>query len=42
MRWRLRFNPLTATGVRTGTLSFTHDAPNATNPFRVQLTGTAN
>jgi hypothetical protein len=42
VQYRLRFNPLTTTGPRSATLSFTHDAPNATQPFRLQLGGTAN
>jgi hypothetical protein len=41
VQYRVRFNPLTATGVRTANLQFTHDAPNATQPFRMRLTATA-
>jgi hypothetical protein len=42
VQYRLRFNPLTTIGSRSAYLEFTHDAPNATQPFRVQLGGTAN
>ncbi|HEX6886266.1 MAG TPA: M12 family metallo-peptidase [Planctomycetota bacterium] len=42
VRYRVRFNPLTTTGARSATLSFSHDAPNATQPFRIQLGGNAN
>jgi len=41
VQYRVQFNPLTAAGIRTAALSFTHDATNTTQPFRVQLTGTA-
>lgn len=41
VQYRVRFNPLTATGARTANLDFTHDAPNVNQPFRVQLSGTA-
>jgi len=37
----VRFAPWGATGTRSATLSFPHDAPNATQPFRVRLVGTA-
>ena len=40
VQYRVRFNPLTTTGVRNATLWFTHDAVNVLQPFRVQLTGT--
>jgi hypothetical protein len=42
VQYLVRFNPLTATGVRNANLEFTHDAPNQTQPFRVRLRGTAN
>jgi hypothetical protein len=42
VQYRVRFNPLTTTGVRSATLQFAHDASNALQPFRVQLSGTAN
>ena len=42
VQYRVRFNPLTTTGARSAILEFTHDATNVTQPFRVQLTGTAN
>jgi len=42
MQFRLRFNPQTTTGTRNATLEFAHDAGNVIQPFRVQLTGTAN
>src|SRR5262245_44131013 len=42
VRYRVRFNPLTATGSRSATLSFDHNATNVTDPFRVRLSGTAN
>jgi hypothetical protein len=42
VQYRVRFNPLTTTGAKSATLQFTHDATNATQPFRVRLTGTAN
>jgi len=42
VQYRVRFNPLTTTGARSATLTFSHDAPNATQPFRVQLAGIAN
>jgi len=41
VQYLLRFNPLTATGPRSATLLFSHDAPNVRRPFRVQLSGTA-
>ncbi len=41
VQYRVRFNPLTATGARTANLDFPHDAPNVSQPFRVQLSGTA-
>jgi hypothetical protein len=41
VQYRVRFNPLTATGTRTANLQFTHDAPNAAQPFRVRLSGIA-
>jgi hypothetical protein len=42
VQYRVRFNPLTATGQRDANLLFSHDAPNATQPFRIRLRGTAN
>ncbi len=42
VQYLVRFNPLTSTGQRNATLSFTHDASNAPQPFRVRLRGTAN
>ncbi len=42
VQYRVRFNPLLTTGAKSATLEFTHDATNATQPFRVQLSGTAN
>jgi hypothetical protein len=42
INYRVQFNPLTATGARSGNLQFEHDALNETQPFRIQLTGTAN
>lgn len=42
VQYLVRFNPLTASGPRNATLSFTHDATNAPQPFRVRLTGAAN
>lgn len=42
VQYRVRFNPLTNTGTRNADLEFPHDAPNATQPFRVKLQGTAN
>lgn len=41
VQYLVRFAPWGPTGVRTGALQFTHDAPNATQPFRIQLRGTA-
>jgi len=41
VQYRVRFNPLTATGARSANLQFTHDASNATQPFRIRLSGTA-
>jgi hypothetical protein len=42
VQYRVRFNPLTATGARSAILEFAHDATNVAQPFRVQLSGTAN
>ena len=42
LQYRVRFDPLTATGARSAALSFTHNATNVTQPFRVQLAGTGN
>jgi hypothetical protein len=42
VQYRVQFNPLTATGARSATLEFPHDAGNVAQPFRVQLTGTGN
>jgi hypothetical protein len=41
VQYRLRFDPLTTTGFRRATLGFPHDAPNTRQPFRLQLSGTA-
>ena len=41
VQYLVRFSPWNATGTRSATLQFTHDAPNATQPFRIQLRGTA-
>ncbi|MFN0009057.1 MAG: zinc-dependent metalloprotease [Planctomycetota bacterium] len=41
VQYLVRFAPWGATGVRNATLQFSHDAPNATQPFRIQLRGTA-
>jgi len=41
VQYLVRFAPWGATGVRNATLQFAHDAPNATQPFRIQLRGTA-
>lgn len=42
VQYRVRFNPLTTPGTRDATLEFEHDASNQPQPFRLQLTGTAN
>jgi hypothetical protein len=42
VQYRVQFNPLTTTGARSATLTFSHDATNVTQPFRVRLAGTAN
>jgi hypothetical protein len=42
LQYRVRFNPLTATGSRNATLEIAHDAPNQPTPFQVGLHGTAN
>jgi hypothetical protein len=42
VRYHVRFNPLTTTGARSATLELTHGAGNVPQPFRVQLSGTAN
>ncbi|QDV09991.1 Calx-beta domain protein [Planctomycetes bacterium Poly30] len=42
IRYRLRFDPRSGTGAKSATLRFTHDAPNAPNPFDITLRGTAN
>lgn len=42
IQYRVRFDPMTTTGSKSAWLEFTHGASNVTNPFRVQLTGTAN
>ena len=42
VQYRVRFNPMTTTGVRSANLEFTHDATNVTQPYRVRLTGTGN
>jgi hypothetical protein len=41
VQYLVRFNPLTTTGSRTADLTFEHDAPNTTQPFKVRLHGTA-
>jgi hypothetical protein len=41
VQYLVRFAPWGATGTRTAALQFTHDAPNATQPFRIQLQGSA-
>lgn len=40
VQYQVRFEPLGGTGARTATMNFVHDAPNATNPFRLNLGGT--
>lgn len=42
VQYRVTFNPLTATGARSATLEFQHDAPNQPQPFQLLLTGTGN
>lgn len=42
VQYLVRFNPLTTTGAKSAYLEFVHDATNVTNPFRLQLQGTAN
>ncbi len=42
IRYLLRFDPRSGTGVKTTTLRFDHDAPNAPDPFTITLTGTSN
>ncbi len=41
VQYRVRFNPLTATGSRNANLDLAHDAPNVSQPFRIRLRGTA-
>ncbi len=41
VQYNLRFNPLTAIGMRSATLEFSHDAANQPQPFRVLLVGEA-
>jgi hypothetical protein len=41
VQYRVRFSPVGATGARSANLQFSHDAPNATQPFRIVLQGTA-
>ncbi len=41
VQYYVRFNPLTATGNRTATIEFPHNAANQPQPFRVQLVGVA-
>lgn len=40
-QYLVRFSPLSSTGARQAELEFQHDAPNAPQPFRLFLTGTA-
>jgi hypothetical protein len=42
VQYLVRFNPLTATGVRNANLEFQHDATNEPQPFKIRLQGTAN
>ncbi len=42
VQYRVRFNPMTAAGVRNANLELTHNAPNQTQPFRLRLRATAN
>ena len=39
--FQVRFEPTSSTGAKAATLSFTHDAPNVSSPFQLDLTGTA-
>jgi hypothetical protein len=41
VQYRVRFNPLTATGQRDATMQFVHDSASAPTPFRVRLRGQA-
>lgn len=41
VQYHVRFNPLTAQGIRNATLEFGHDAGNVSTPFRILLTGEA-
>ena len=41
VQYLVRFNPIGATGSRSATLEFAHDALNETQPFELQLTGDA-
>ncbi|MEL6904441.1 MAG: M12 family metallo-peptidase [Planctomycetota bacterium] len=41
VRYRLRFAPETGAGAKSATLTFDHDAPNASDPFTLSLDGTA-
>ncbi len=40
--YRVQFAPETGTGAKSATLTFDHDAQNATDPFQLTLTGTSN
>jgi hypothetical protein len=42
INYRVRFNPLTATGARAANLLFEHNATDAPQPFQIRLSGTAN
>ena len=42
VQYQVRFNPLTAAGLRSANLEFSHDAPNQVQPFRLRLQGTGN
>jgi len=42
VQYQVRFNPLSATGLRSANLEFSHDAPNQPQPFRLRLQGTGN
>lgn len=41
VQYLVRFNPLGGLGARSASMQFVHDAPNATNPFRLVLRGDA-
>ncbi len=42
VEYRVKFDPMTVTGVRDANLEFSHNAPNAIQPFRLKLRGTGN